>query len=81
MGEGKVAITAVTRLGLTLAGGEGETPLGEAWGGNEVILPPETTNQQLRNVMTGETLRVSREHTLPVAQLFRQFPVALLVNS
>jgi maltooligosyltrehalose synthase len=44
------------------------------------VLPHEATNQQLKNVLTGESLRVSREHTLRADDVFRRFPVALLAN-
>lgn len=79
--EGKVAATIVPRFCFTLAEGEPRLPLGEIWGKAEVVLPPEFTNLSLRNALTGETLRVSREHTLAAGEVFQRFPVALLVSS
>jgi (1->4)-alpha-D-glucan 1-alpha-D-glucosylmutase len=78
--EAQVAVTIVPRFGFTLAGGETRPPLGDLWGNAEVHLPPETTNLQLRNAFTGELVRVSREHTLGLAEVMRRFPVALLVS-
>ena len=78
--ESRIAITAVPRLALTLTAGEMRVPIGEVWGNTEIVLPHEATNQQLKNVLTGESLRVSREHTLRAEDVFRRFPVALLAN-
>jgi len=78
--EGRIAITAVPRLALTLTAGEMRVPIGEVWSNTEIVLPHEATNRQLRNVLTGESLRVSREHTLRADDVFRRFPVALLAN-
>lgn len=79
--EREMAITLVPRFSYSLVGGELRAPLGDAWGNTEIVLPSEATNQQLRNVLTGESARVSREHTLRCAEVLRQFPVALLVNA
>jgi (1->4)-alpha-D-glucan 1-alpha-D-glucosylmutase len=81
IGEGKIALTIVPRFPFTLVSGENKLPLGEAWRIAEIVLPHEAANQQLRNVLTGETLRASREHTLRADALFQHFPVALLVNN
>jgi (1->4)-alpha-D-glucan 1-alpha-D-glucosylmutase len=78
MGDGNVAITVVPRFPLTLAGGELRAISGDIWGNAEIVLPPEAANRELRNVLTGETIHVTREHTLLVADVFRRFPVALL---
>ncbi len=80
IGDGGLAVTVVPRFPFTLAGGEVRPILGNLWGNAEVVLPVEAGNTELRNVLTGETLRVSGEHTLPAADVFRRFPVALLAN-
>ena len=79
-GEGSLAITVVPRFPLTLAGGEMQPVLGDLWGKAEIVLPAEAASAELRNALTGETFRVSREHTLRAADVFRRFPVALLVS-
>lgn len=81
IGEGRIAITVVPRFAFTLTGGEMRVPTGEAWGNAEIVLPPETTNQQMRNVFTDESIRVGRGHTLRAAEVFQRFPMALLVNT
>jgi (1->4)-alpha-D-glucan 1-alpha-D-glucosylmutase len=81
IGEGRVAITVVPRFAFTLTGGETRLPLGGAWGNAEIMLPHEASNLQLRNVLTDETIRASREHTLRAADVFQRFPAALLVSS
>lgn len=80
IGDGEIAITLVPRFPFTLSGGEIRPMTGDVWGNTEVVLPTEAGNTELRNVLTGESVRVSREHTLRAADIYRRFPVALLVN-
>jgi (1->4)-alpha-D-glucan 1-alpha-D-glucosylmutase len=75
-----LAITVVPRFPFTLAGGELRPISGDLWGNAEIVLPVEARNTELHNVLTNETLRVSGEHTLRAADVYRQFPVALLMN-
>jgi (1->4)-alpha-D-glucan 1-alpha-D-glucosylmutase len=80
IGDGGMAITIVPRFPFTLAGGEVVLISGDLWGNAEVVLPIEAGNTEFRNVLTGESFRVPREHTLRAADVFRRFPVALLVS-
>lgn len=78
--DGKMAITAVPRFAYTLMSGQEGMPIGEVWGETELVLPSPTSNTQLRNVLTGETIPVGDAHRIRCRELFRSFPVALLVN-
>ncbi len=80
MFEKGISVTVTPRFAYTLMNGEMRWPLGESWGDAEIVLPAEATNQTLRNLLTGEVVRVSREHTLSCAEVFRSFPVALLAS-
>ncbi|MDZ4230195.1 MAG: hypothetical protein U1B77_00065, partial [Dehalococcoidales bacterium] len=56
-------------------------PLGEPiWGNDRLLFPPDMPGQWA-SVFTGETLRASTgEKDLPLADILRQFPLALLVS-
>ena len=75
------AIAAVPRLSTRLAP-EGEFPLGQtAWGARTAIRLPANLPGRWRNAFTGETLRAAEtggEKRLPLREVFRSFPVALL---
>lgn len=75
------AVAAVPRLITRLAPPD-SLPLGEApWASSALVLPGEAP-AGWRNVLTGETLTASEAGTkkqLPLAAVFRSFPVALLV--
>jgi (1->4)-alpha-D-glucan 1-alpha-D-glucosylmutase len=81
--NGSVAIAAVPRLVLGLLGGRSELPLGApVWEDTEVLLQGVRAGARLRNLFTGEVLtaETSRERVaLRAADLFRNFPVALLM--
>jgi (1->4)-alpha-D-glucan 1-alpha-D-glucosylmutase len=68
-------VVAVPRLSFGLVRGERPWPIGEAWGGEVLVVPP----GRYRDAFTG------REHdiagTVRVAELFADFPLALLVSS
>jgi (1->4)-alpha-D-glucan 1-alpha-D-glucosylmutase len=55
-----------------------EPPLGEkVWGETALVLPGQAPARWI-NVFTGERMRVPEESTLPLAEVFGHFPVALL---
>ncbi|MGQ9533601.1 MAG: hypothetical protein ACUVTQ_12520 [Desulfotomaculales bacterium] len=76
---------AAPRLCVRLVGGEAGSedvppvvpPLGEAVWGETTLLLPSGAPEGWRNVLTGEQA-VARRGTLPLADVFRSFPVALL---
>lgn len=79
----QVAITAVPRLCANLMGDEGPLlPTPERWSDTTVVLPEGLAGTSYLNVLTGkeEKLEMRDEGaSLPVADLLRAFPVALLV--
>lgn len=78
--ENDLAITAVPRFGLTLTEGELQAPMGDRWGDTTVFLPGNAADIYLRNVLTGERLRVGADGSLRAADIFRKFPGALLIR-
>ena len=78
--EGCWALAAVPRLPATLTE-SGTFPLGQkAWGDTLTVLPPEAP-AKWTNILTGQTLTAvdnPKGRTLPLAQVFAAFPVALL---
>jgi (1->4)-alpha-D-glucan 1-alpha-D-glucosylmutase len=73
---GKTVMVAVPRFACSLMRGELSLPLGKAW--REWVLPiPAALQSTYRNIFTGEELRV--EGDMPLAQLFANYPVAVLV--
>ncbi|HWR35954.1 MAG TPA: malto-oligosyltrehalose synthase [Clostridia bacterium] len=79
--ERDMVIAATPRFAYTLLHGEQRVPLGDVWGDAELELPPNANNAQFTNLFTGELLRASREHTLLCRDIFRHFPVALLISN
>jgi (1->4)-alpha-D-glucan 1-alpha-D-glucosylmutase len=84
---GSRAVVAVPRLVSRLASGEGTVPLGPAaW--IDAVLPLRGDagggGAPLRNILTGETItpsaRPDGQVALAAADLFRHFPVALLIS-
>jgi len=75
-------IVAVPRLVATLMDGKEKPPFGAAvWGDTALAVPTETVGARFRNLFTGETLTVTEINgtpSLPVSQLFANFPAALL---
>jgi (1->4)-alpha-D-glucan 1-alpha-D-glucosylmutase len=78
--QGSWAVVAVPRLVTKLAP-SGSLPTGESvWAGSSVRLPREAPSDWF-NVLTGEKLRAAgakQKRYLPLAAIFREFPVALL---
>jgi (1->4)-alpha-D-glucan 1-alpha-D-glucosylmutase len=76
-------VVAVPRLISSLVG-PGNYPLGSnVWGGGMVILPTRAS-KVWRNVFTNQIMKVRAvdgKKMLPLGQVFRDFPVALLAQS
>jgi (1->4)-alpha-D-glucan 1-alpha-D-glucosylmutase len=70
-------LVAVTRFACTLMHNRPELPLKKAWGQGE-LHAPECTGTRLKNVFTGEEFIVPHNGRIPLAQLFDEFPVAML---
>ena len=75
----KRVLAVVPRYAYSLMDGKARLPLSHAWGRAELIVP-EMAGMALENVFTGEWVHVSPEGRLPLAQLFAEFPVALLAR-
>jgi len=77
--EGSTALVAVPRLVTELCGFDsGKLPLGAAtWGETHLVLPREFYGTHWTNVFSGADL--TAERSIPLAELFEHFPVALLV--
>lgn len=76
--EGRHAIVAVPRFSYTLMRGALKAPLGEAWGRAVIEVPAQITGN-FHNVFTGEHVAVESGRLL-CSEVFRSFPVALLVS-
>jgi (1->4)-alpha-D-glucan 1-alpha-D-glucosylmutase len=80
--EGGRAVVAVPRLLTTLVP-PGGVPLGAAiWRDTALIVPGIAPGQRCRHVFTGATIRAGDDQgqgALPLAEVFADFPVALLV--
>ena len=81
--EGEWVVVIVPRI---LAGlvGFGEFPVGQSMWGRSVISLPTAAPGEWHNVLTGEslgTLRAARGRILPLGEVFRSFPVAMLTGS
>jgi (1->4)-alpha-D-glucan 1-alpha-D-glucosylmutase len=80
-GQEKI-IVAVPRLIVGLTGGDGQLPLGQSvWLNTRLVLPRHPSLQRYDNVFTGESVSAEeqeRQIGLPLSELFRSFPVALL---
>jgi (1->4)-alpha-D-glucan 1-alpha-D-glucosylmutase len=81
---GQTALVCVPRLVATLLGGRQTPPLGrDVWDDTSVELPA-PGGAALRDVFTGETYAAAPEGAgsrLDAADLFRRFPVALLLSA
>jgi len=79
---GTWALTAVPRLVKSLAPA-GRPPAGkEVWGQSALLMPPQAPSEWV-NTLTGERLQarvVQRKRSLPLADVFRTFPLALLAR-
>jgi (1->4)-alpha-D-glucan 1-alpha-D-glucosylmutase len=77
--RGKRVLAVVPRFAYSLMDGRARMPLNGAWGRAELIAP-EMAGAALENVFTGEWVRVSEDGRLPLKEVFREFPVALLAR-
>jgi (1->4)-alpha-D-glucan 1-alpha-D-glucosylmutase len=71
------AIVATPRFSYSLMRGRVASPLGDAWGDAELLLPPDAPTQ-FQNVMTSEFVDATAQRTIPCSAIFANFPVALL---
>ena len=74
---GDQVVVVVPRFACTLMQRRATLPLGEAWG-NTVLLLPEQAGAAFVNVFTEERIVVAEDGRLPLRELFRNFPVAVL---
>src|SRR5205823_3516059 len=76
------AVAVVPRLLTRLIAQPGDLPLGrEVWQDTVVLLPGLGGNRRLRNIFTGEVVTASEREgqgVLPLAEVFANFPVAVL---
>jgi (1->4)-alpha-D-glucan 1-alpha-D-glucosylmutase len=81
--EGRCAMVAAPRLLTRLPTEVGQAPLGEGvWGDTMLLLAGVRSRQRLQNLYTGEILTPAPAQgmaALPAAEVFRDFPVALLL--
>jgi (1->4)-alpha-D-glucan 1-alpha-D-glucosylmutase len=79
--HGSDSVVAVApRLITGLTGFDQGLSLAEVWGDTELHLPGMEV-QKLQNAYTGETFQVSPDGRVALKELFRKFPVALLIPS
>jgi len=76
--QGKAAIIVAPRFSFTLMKGRLEPPLKDVWGRAELALAPEAAGSGFLNVLTGEVLGPGNGRSLPLREIFANFPVALL---
>ncbi len=77
--DGRSAAVVVPRFLTRLLPKPGSVPTGQVWEDTVVRLAGTGADGRWRNVFTGETLTASRE-SLRLAEVFGEFPVALLVG-
>ena len=82
LGADRIVLVVVPRLIAGLLQFEDKAPFGKnVWGNTELIVPDEIRGDTFRNVITGENVvAVNRpgKRTLPLADIFASFPVAML---
>lgn len=78
--KGSSAVIIVPRFLSRLISGTGSVPFSKAvWGETKLVLPDASAGSRYRNVFTGEELVVPVEGwSLPLAEVFTCFPIALL---
>lgn len=70
-------LVAVPRFACTLMHHRAELPLGRAWGNAELIAEA-CAGERMLNVFTGAEFVVPENGRIPLAQLFAEFPAAML---
>jgi len=79
--QGQAAIIVVPRLTVSLSGFGGPPPLGELWQDTTVVLPDSFSHGRLSNRFSREFHAVQSGNRLRLAEVFRSFPVALLMTA
>jgi (1->4)-alpha-D-glucan 1-alpha-D-glucosylmutase len=77
----QTAIIVAPRLCVPLSNGPGNPPCGAVWRDTCVSVPQAMLTARIQNVLTGEAIdqKLMNAHDgIPVSQLFRSIPVALL---
>jgi maltooligosyltrehalose synthase len=80
--EGRGLLVAAPRFVTGLVRENGALPLGPVWRRARVLLRPEWSGRQIRNVLTGESVRpevIDGRWSLLARDLLAHCPVALLV--
>ncbi|MBB6143510.1 (1-_4)-alpha-D-glucan 1-alpha-D-glucosylmutase [Silvibacterium bohemicum] len=75
--QGQSVLVVVPRLACTMMGKQAKLPLGEAWGTESLPLS-DYAGKNFVNVFTDELVTVTREGTLPLKEVFKTYPVAIL---
>ena len=82
--NGGAVISVAPRLYASVTDGPGGLlPRPEAWSSTRVAIPDHLRGVELRNVLTGDTVRAGvrdGEAFVPADELLRGFPVALLTG-
>jgi (1->4)-alpha-D-glucan 1-alpha-D-glucosylmutase len=73
---GDEAVVAVVGRHLATLGAQ--RPCGPAWDGNRLMLPPALAGRRFRDALTNRLL-IPTDGALPLPELFRHLPVAILV--
>jgi (1->4)-alpha-D-glucan 1-alpha-D-glucosylmutase len=77
-------LVAVPRLMTSLIPESTQAPLGESvWGDTRLLLPSDANRSAWRNLFTGERASAAEhdgQRSLPAAQVFGHFPIALLMG-
>jgi (1->4)-alpha-D-glucan 1-alpha-D-glucosylmutase len=74
-------VTIVPRLTTTLVAEPAVPPLGAVWADTRVQIPPIFEPTPMTDAFTGQRVIVSADtRELPLAEVFRHFPVAVLTN-
>jgi (1->4)-alpha-D-glucan 1-alpha-D-glucosylmutase len=77
---GQFVIVAAPRLSYSLMKGVESAPVGHAWNDTSLLLDPEFTAPEVRNVFTGERVAVRNGHSLLCREVFAHLPFALLAG-
>jgi (1->4)-alpha-D-glucan 1-alpha-D-glucosylmutase len=79
----ETVLVVTPRLVAGLTGGVERPPLGDIWADTWLSLPGAPAGRRYTNLFTGQTLSLEQanDHSgLPLAQIFADFPVALLIS-
>jgi len=76
--DGSGMLVVAPRLVFGLTGGEERSPLGDLWKDAKLELPGDLLGAAFRNLFTDETVSAAEENTIRLADVFANFPVAIL---